>query len=335
MPAPTWLTLIVPGSSAALAQSAEQLHGLALARIAGRGTLSCPWNRRDAQDAGLRPWQRGLLATLDLSSAGFASAPASALGSGIAQPGEYWMQLEPVHFAAGLDRLTFLPLTDAAGILAAERASLEPLLAEHLRSCGMDLHVLADGSWAVRCERELQVETSSPDAASAHELDLVMPRGPDAGELRRVMTELQMLLHDHPVNDARARRGLPAINAVWVWGSGLVTHKQAAQPLPSASGDAVYLRGVYASHDTPVNAAPSSCEALLAATSTAKRALAAIPFTDLPALESQWITPLVDALAARRLARLELILDSWRVQVDRAALRRFWRKALPPAEWGV
>lgn len=334
--------MIVPGIGAALGQSpsqtAEPNDAPTLARIAGRGALSCAWSRRDAQHAGLRSWQRGLLATLQLSPVAWASAPVSACGSGMAhtgETGEYWMQLEPVHFAAGLDRLSFLPLSGAAAVQEAELAAIAPVLAGHLRLCGMELHTLADGGWSVRCERAWHVDTANPDAATARELDLVMPKGLDAGPLRRLMTELQMLLHDHPVNDARARRGLPALNAVWFWGTGPVPARQSTNELPPAYGDVPYLRGIYAAHNQTSQPAPVTCDALLAAIATSMRALAVVPCDDLHALDAQWIAPLNAALASRRIARLELILDSWLLQLDRAALRRFWRKALPPSQWAA
>lgn len=336
MPSP-WFTLIAPGSGAALAhahaQSADTSgHAPVLARIAGRGTLSCEWNRRDVE-AGLRPWQRGLLSTLDLPAADFGSAPVSAFGSRVGEAGEYWMQLEPVHFAAGLDRLSFLPLSGAAAVQVAERAVLAPLLAGHLRSCGMELQTLVDGGWAARCERSWQLDTTNPDAASAAELDRVMPKGADAGPLRRLMTELQMVLHDHAVNDARARLGLPAINAVWFWGAARMPQPKSVRALPLAAGDAPYLRGLYDLHNQSVEPGPTTCDALLASTATSERVLAVVPCMDLPTFEQQWIAPLVDALASRRIARLDLILDSWLLQLDRGALRRFWRKPLSPMEW--
>jgi hypothetical protein len=78
---------------------------------------------------------------------------------------------------------------------------------------------------------------------------------------------------------------------------------------------------------------PVSCDALISGVAGAKRAVAVVPVTDLSVLEDQWIVPLAAALASRQLARLDFILDGWHLQLDRAALRRFWRKALPPAEW--
>lgn len=329
-----WLTVILPGSGAALAQAAQAPAGdealATLARAAGRGKLSCAWNRGDARDSDLRPWQRGLLATLELSAA-FPSAPVSARGAQLRDG--FWLQLELVHFAAGLDRLTYLPLQGAAAVEEQERAAIAPLVVSHLRSCGLELHALENGEWGARGERALALETSSPDAATASELDLAMPRGPDAGELRRLMTELQMLLHDHPVNQARARRGMPAINAVWFWGAGQSSSARTSRALPPAHGDSHYLRGIYAQHDQSVSASPANGAALIADLATTSRAVAVARVADAVELETQWVAPLVQALSSRKMSRLDLVLDSWLLQLDRAALRRFWRKALPPVEW--
>jgi hypothetical protein len=47
-----------------------------------------------------------------------------------------------------------------------------------------------------------------------------MPESPQARTLHRLQSEMQMLLYTHPVNDARAAQGLPAVNSFWVSGAG-------------------------------------------------------------------------------------------------------------------
>lgn len=335
MPSSPWFTLIVPDVDAALTRSpqAEPVPGVQLARIAGRGSLREAWDRRDP-DSPLRPWQRGLLEALSLPATQFASAPTSVAGSGEGTDCGCWLHAEPVHFVAGLDRLSFLRLQQQARVTDAERAALAATLTAHFSAANFSLHVIA-GAWYIHSERGLTAVTSSLDAASANELQSVMPRGPDAGELRRLMTELQMLLHEHPVNEARVRRGLPAINAVWLWGMGSVAAMSSAQmpTLPAAFGDEPYLRGIYQLHGQSVQPLPPTAGELVAAIDAEKRAIAVASVDDVAELEERWIAPLVQALAARRIDRLDLILDGWRLEVDRSALRRFWRRALPASQW--
>lgn len=350
-----WLTLIVPGMGTALARAAQkqpdrsQRDRTQLARMAGRGSLRYAWDRRDL--AALRPWQRGLLAALGLPASGFPSAVVSASGSiegGVGAQGPGWLHAEPVHFVAGLDRLSFLTLQGEAAVSDAERAALEPLLAEHLRASDCELHSISSPArtWLIAAGRSFNAVTLCPDAAAANELDQVMPHGPDGGALRRLMTELQMLLHEHPVNDVRARRGLPAINAVWLWGGGAIdtgeTAAGAIQPtqpspvLPPAFGDESYLRGIYRLHRQSIQPLPGDCNRLLSSIATAQRAIAVVSTVDgLDALETQWIEPLKRALADGVIDRVDLILDGWHLDVTRASLRRFWRRPLPPAQWLV
>ena len=198
-----WLTLIVPGGSAALAGASGIAAEPAtqLAKIAGRGSLRRTYDRRDQLHSALRPWQRGLLAALGLSDDEHASAPLCAQESGEDEAGTFWMHLEPVHFVTGLDRLNLLPLRGAAGVTHEESESLRAVIAAHLREWNLELRVLTDGTWNVRADQAMAITTTCPEAAATVELESALPRGKDAGALRRLMTELQMLLHDQRVNE--------------------------------------------------------------------------------------------------------------------------------------
>lgn len=325
MSTPPWLTLIAPEIGTALSRGIQASP--ALARLAGRGSVVQRWARSDTGSP-LRPWQRGLLSTLGIDAGSVASAAVSMSGHD-----GYWLHAEPVHFVAGLDRLSFLGLTDESKVTDAERSALFEQLAPNFASGDPVLQAVGS-EWFLRSSRVLQVTTSTPEAAAASELQTVMPRGPDAAELRRVMTELQMLLHEHPVNDARTRRGLPAINAVWLWGNGLAAGIEGAHELPAAFGDRdAFLRGLYRHSGKVVAALPASADVLLDSIAGMQRAIVVVPGADLEAMDSAWLTPLAAALSDGRLSRFDLVLDEWHVDVRRGDLRRFWRRALPPSQW--
>jgi hypothetical protein len=323
------------------------LNGPQLALLAGRGSVRRAWDRRDLAMADLRAWQRGLLETLQLDSKDYASAPVSALAgddtaemasmSSAAGNAErphdgYWLHAELVHFAAGLDQLTFLPLTGPAAVTVAERQALAPLIADHLRAASLRLQVSATNDWFVHAPGVLEMVTASPDAAVANELQAVMPSGTDAGKWRRMMTEWQMLLHEHPVNERRQRQGLPAINAIWPWGGG-VLKSVAQRALPVAYANTAFVGGLYRMHGTAVHAVPVNGAALIEQITRPQQTLVVVDSPDLAALERDWIAPLVGALRTKRVSRLDLILDEWHVRTSRAMLRRFWRKPLPLSRW--
>ena len=47
-----------------------------------------------------------------------------------------------------------------------------------------------------------------------------LPAGEGAAYWRRLLNELQMLLHAHPVNEQRLQNGLPAVSSIWPWSPG-------------------------------------------------------------------------------------------------------------------
>jgi hypothetical protein len=141
-----------------------------------------------------------------------------------------------------------------------------------------------------------------------------------------------MLLHEHPVNAQRQARGLPALNAIWIHGEGMLSDVK-AESLPAASGDDVYLRGVYRLHDRPVDASPVDAAALLARVTGPTVAIIDAP--DLETLDSKWLAPLASALLGGAISKLTVLFDEWRVETERAAMFKIWRRELQPVKWSA
>jgi hypothetical protein len=212
----------------------------------------------------------------------------------------------------------------------AERESLTPMFVDHLQSTGFGLHDGVDGEWLLRSEAPLQVRTVTPEFAAANPSEDILPRGRDAGGLRRLMTELQMLLHEHPVNAQRQLRGLPALNAIWMHGEGML-NDLTAKLLPATRGDDVYLRGIYRLHDQPVQSRPKDAATLL--TQVSGPTVAVIDATNAETLEAQWLAPLSRALMSGAITKLTVMFDGWQVVTHRAAMFKLWRRDLPPTNW--
>jgi hypothetical protein len=325
------LTLIAPHVAPAWRQAIAERSGRwpHLARLGGRGGIRALPPPRD----GLRTWQVALLDALGVHDpAQYPSAAVTRTGD-VAEPvRDFWLHLQPMHFMAGLDRLTAVMLHGASTVARAELAQLGPMLAAHLRTVGMQLVTTSQGDWLVHIASALEVQTATPETAAASSLEQAMPKGRDAPALRRLMTELQMLLHEHPVNVERARRGVPEINAVWFHGAGELRELQ-RYALPQAFGDDLYLRGIYRLNDVEVTAAPLDARALLARLRS--RAVAVVAADDVDVLEAAWIAPLSRALATGAIARLEIVIDRCGVTVARHSLLKFWRGPRGPAEWAA
>jgi hypothetical protein len=300
-----------------------------LARLAGRGSIA-----QRTLATKLEPLHDAVIESIGLREASdqYPSAAVIRTGASGERAAGFWLRAQPIHFAAGLDRLTTVVLRGAARMNEGERTLLEPIFIEHLQSSGLQLHHASNDEWLLRSDVSLQLQTVSPEFAAANPRAEILPRGPDAGALRRLMTEMQMLLHEHPVNARRQARGLPVINAIWIHGEGKLGDIAPAS-LPEAWGEDLYLRGIYRLHDKPVKAQPADATTLVSQLQGASVAVIEVP--DLHALEAQWLAPMTRALRGGAIAKLTLMLDEWQVTADRAAMFKLWRRERPPMEWST
>ena len=56
----------------------------------------------------------------------------------------------------------------------------------------------------------------------------LLPQGADALLVHGWVNEIQMLLHEHPINAAREARGALAVNSLWLWGAGRLVQPAAS-----------------------------------------------------------------------------------------------------------
>jgi 2,3-bisphosphoglycerate-independent phosphoglycerate mutase len=65
-----------------------------------------------------------------------------------------------------------------------------------------------------------QIKTTPPHDITEQKIGAYLPAGDGDKELIKLMTEAQMLLHDHPINMKRHQQGKREANATWPWGQG-------------------------------------------------------------------------------------------------------------------
>lgn len=182
----------------------------------------------DAQAAWLSPAERWMRRALGLDEPEMQSpeqqAPWGALaaaGAGLELDGRAWALAWPVHLMLGRDSLHLddpSRLDIDAGDAQALLDAVMPLLHEqHWR-----VHVLQPGRWLLAHESLRDVRTADPSRAIGRNAASWMPGGDAAAPWRRLLTEIQMVWLQHPVNEARAERGLPEINALWLHGCGVL-----------------------------------------------------------------------------------------------------------------
>jgi hypothetical protein len=257
----------------------------------------------------------------------------------------YWLCATPVHLEA---RRNALMLTDPAALemTAAESTAFAAMLAGHLREEAVTLHAPRPDQWFMRCDTPPVMTTTALDDVLGRDVRTFLPQGPDSARWHRILTEIQMLLHAHPLNDAREARGQVPVNSVWLWAGGTLPSAFSAPlaPFDSVWSDDATLRAL--AHHGGCRVAPCpkvitpqtlaggshlfSFELLAPLMRQSGTGDVQAWSNAVTALNRDWFMPLLDALKAHRLSMLTLIssTDSGTQQfVIRASDHmKFWRK---------
>jgi len=132
---------------------------------------------------------------------------------------ESWAFLTLCHWNVHADHVA---MDDPAQLQVTDEESrtLQDAMRPYFAEDGITLHTHTRGTWLAQGEVFRELPTASLDRVRGNKVDTWIPRQAQAKPLRRLHNEMQMLLYTHPHNDARAARGLPAINAFWVSGTG-------------------------------------------------------------------------------------------------------------------
>jgi len=248
--------------------------------------------------------------------------------AGQAEPGQYWLAT-PVHYFAGLDRVHLHP----AGLLALSADEQQRLAADFAR-------LFADSPWALhaRGERELLLGGPALDASGedpAHFLGRDpspgLPRGVAAAPLRRLVSELEMWLHEHPLNELRIAVGKLPISGLWLWGGGNAI-EPAPHALPPLFGTDLAIESLWRLAGAPRQPLPAQFSALADVRVGGAVVIAEVPSGTGPEvlqqIERDWIAPLL-AHALNGGSAATLLCADKRFTLNRRARWRFWRRARP------
>jgi len=308
------ITLVLPGFRTVFAQREMRLPSLELMVSRGSGLMS---NGEAASRASLEPWQRGVLRALNID-ADLPSAPLSWLGTEAAVESGTWLHVEPVHLAISIDGLALQPIPTWS---ESELTQLEPMLREHCEQAGFGWRRCGERVF-LRSAAVLDLATVAPHAAVSG-LRGAQPQGRDARRLIQLSTELQMVLHEHPSQRRRIAANQLPINALWFWGAG-EPPTPAERALPQGWSSDRYVRGIYGMHGSACRVEPDVLSMVVEQATQDDLVVATATTAD--NAERRWFAPLQQALrhGVWRMARV--FLDDVRFDIERAQLRRFWRR---------
>jgi len=257
-----------------------------------------------------------------------------------------WLRADPVHLRLGRARATLIPAI-GCNLPGDEAMAFVAALNGHFGAGHLFVMVRPE-QWCVRTGGEGALEARPPLELAGQEVDAVLPRGTGAARWHALMNEVQMVLHEHPLNAERERRGDPPINSVWLWGAGRLP-AAAEAPWHSVTAEDALAAGLARIAGIRQQALPAGAKEWLEGAPRegrhlvvldSLRAALALGGADahvqrLAALESRWFAPLLEALRGDRIGMVTVQVpdagDGY--ETVRSDLRRFWRRARPLAAY--
>ena len=217
--------LLVPWATASPQDSRQPLDGLQLPqleRLMNRLTR-LPADVQE-EDTFSPPHERALGRALGLGDADgripLAAWHAARSGLAAAAPqGEAWAFLTPCHWQVRTDHVT-LSNPDDLALTEEESRALLAAMAPWFAQDGITLHYEQPGRWLASGAPLAQVATASLDRVVQRDVRAWLSDAPAAAPLRRLHSEMQMLLYTHALTDAREARGQAPVNAFWLHAAG-------------------------------------------------------------------------------------------------------------------
>lgn len=141
---------------------------------------------------------------------------------------EGWALLSPAHWHVGTDQISLGAPTEL-GLDAATSKLFFDALQALFADDGWGLQWGAPTRWYARHASLAALPSASLDRVVGRNVDLWLGNHPGARLVRRLQAEAQMLLHNHPLNEAREAEGLLPLNSFWLSGTGRTQARPAEQ----------------------------------------------------------------------------------------------------------
>lgn len=216
------VTLLLPGYTANRSPFADQMQAGEVAE----NDHQAPANFQFSEDLERQPWQAQMAQILGLDTAGGKRLPGARLGllGEGAEPlsqgltaNSGLVRADPIFLKADRDSATLVPAEQLA-LSEEDSATLIKSMNDFVAEDGLSFFSRSPDEWYMSGRSAAALESYPPSFLASRKASTFLPDGDDAAPWRRLMTELQMLLHSHPINVQREQRGLMPVNSVWFWG---------------------------------------------------------------------------------------------------------------------
>jgi hypothetical protein len=228
--------LLIPFAAPLSEVGQEAMRSLSLMHLETLLSQLTPTTRLEGDEYALSPpHERVMAQALGWQAADgcFPWATREAAADGLPAGGEQnpraWGLLSPVHWHMGREHLT-MGHPDDLQLDAEESRAYFDAVKDLFRSEGWLIVWRAPTRWYVSHESLADLPTASLDRVIGRNPDLWLPDHPTARTVKRLQSEVQMLLYTHPLNDSREASGRPTLNSLWLSGCGRPQPERGAVP---------------------------------------------------------------------------------------------------------
>lgn len=250
-----------------------------------------------------------------------------------------WFVVNPTHLHIARDHLVLTDFRQLA-LSSEDGRALFDTAQSLFEEAGKSIVYGDARTWFARADDWSDLQTSTPDAACGHNIDIWMPKGPGEREWRKLQNEIQMHWHIHPVNQQREASGQKPVNSVWLWGGSTASRLPQSMRYRRAYGLSGWMQALAVPNTTamadctPAQVFADASDADLLLLDTLTPAALGNDLSEwlhrLHELESTWFAPVLDALTSKKIDEVSLILSHnttlSEFAVARRSLQKFWIK---------
>ncbi|MBX2824888.1 MAG: hypothetical protein KTR33_09185 [Gammaproteobacteria bacterium] len=149
---------------------------------------------------------------------------------------------DPVSLRADRDGAQLVP-AELLDLSAEDTRQLLTTLNQHFAEDGLEFTAGRKQRWYVTGHPCQVLDAAPVNQVAGRAVAGFLPVADESSPWRKLASEVQMLLHEHPVNLSRQNRGLLPVNALWFWGAAALPDRAVAQSARLYS-DAAYAVGL-------------------------------------------------------------------------------------------
>ncbi|SBV35956.1 Regulatory protein [uncultured Stenotrophomonas sp.] len=230
-----------------------------------------------------------------------------------------WLRADPANVTPDMQGARLMASAETLRLEQDDVDALLPALQPLFAGFGFRLDAPTPSRWYLRLPDDTPLPAfAAPETVLGDDLFGHLPEGEHGRRWRGLLTEAQVLLHQHPWNGQRSAQGKRPVNSLWFWGAGRLPDSVHTGHAQVRSRDAqlqalAQLAGVRIDGGHAVDALVDLRQ-----------------LRSLEQLTRDAIAPLLDAITRGELRELRLDFeDGVQYRIHRGQRWRFWKKPLP------